>query len=85
MRIHAARGWLPTGERKPTFAHGAVYRFQTAPHLVATFHPSQQNTFTGRLTPAMMRAVFEECRRMINEKHPAPLRRARAAPNRTSR
>jgi uracil-DNA glycosylase family 4 len=68
LRLYAARGWLPPrGAPRPAFAHGAVHRFDSAPTLVATFHPSQQNTFTGRLTPAMMRAVFTECRRLIDE------------------
>ena len=54
---------------RPTFAHGAVWRPPPRtgrPPLVASFHPSQQNTFTGRLTRAMMRDVFETCRKLVH-------------------
>ena len=33
--------------------------------IVGAFHPSQQNTFTGRLTPDMLDAVFLRARRLI--------------------
>ena len=47
----------PTPSPKPRFAHGAetvIGPFD----LLGTYHPSQQNTFTGRLTPAMLQAVL---------------------------
>ncbi len=44
---------------KPRFAHGASYRIGQD-RLVASYHPSQQNTFTGKLTPGMLRAVLRK-------------------------
>ena len=61
LRLYRSRNWLPSGTR-PVFGHGAVYPFDGAPCLVASFHPSQQNTFTGRLTPRMMRDAFLRAR-----------------------
>jgi uracil-DNA glycosylase family 4 len=64
LRAYRSRGWLPVGVR-PTFAHGVAYRFPDGPSLVASFHPSQQNTFTGRLTPVMMREAFLTARGIV--------------------
>jgi len=50
---------------RPAFAHGSVARIDGGPMLVGCYHPSRQNTNTGKLTPSMMRAVFEKARLLI--------------------
>ncbi len=43
---------------RPTFGHGALWRGDGVPTVIGSFHVSQQNTFTGKLTPAMLDDVF---------------------------
>jgi uracil-DNA glycosylase family 4 len=50
--------------RRPAFAHGVVHREPGLPALVGSYHPSRQNTHTGRLTPAMLKAAFRRARRL---------------------
>jgi uracil-DNA glycosylase family 4 len=62
LRLRAARG-EPAPKPKPRFGHGAELHGERL-SLVGTFHPSQQNTFTGRLTMGMMETVFARAREM---------------------
>ena len=48
------------------FGHAATYHFPAPlPALIASYHPSRQNTQTGRLTKKMFREVFEKAARTI--------------------
>ena len=48
------------------FAHGATFRtHEGGPVLMASYHPSQQNTSTKRLTAQMLREIFAEARRYL--------------------
>jgi uracil-DNA glycosylase family 4 len=65
LPVLAQAGWQVPRPR-PVFGHGA--HVELAPgtpdrrtlHLLGCYHVSQQNTFTGRLTPAMLRAVLRQ-------------------------
>jgi uracil-DNA glycosylase family 4 len=62
LRILAAGG-IAAPRPRPRFGHGAEVaagRFV----LLGCFHPSQQNTFTGRLTEPMLDGVFTRARRL---------------------
>ncbi len=61
LRALAARGHLRRA--RPAFAHGA--EVDVGPYvLLGCFHPSQQNTFTGRLTSRMLDTIFWRAREL---------------------
>ena len=51
---------------KPRFGHGVSYDLGGVT-LIGSYHPSQQNTFTGRLTRDMFQAVFQQARQLIDQ------------------
>jgi uracil-DNA glycosylase family 4 len=51
-------------KRAPAFAHGLEVALADGRVLLGSFHPSQRNTFTGKLTLAMFDAVFERAREL---------------------
>ena len=55
---------VPT--RRPRFGHGATFDLPDGITLVASYHPSQQNTQTGRLTRDMFESVFASVRRILD-------------------
>lgn len=58
---------------KPRFGHGLAYHSTPALAVIASYHPSRQNTNTGKLTPPMLEAVFRSAREIIERGTPAGL------------
>ncbi len=55
---------LPVPRPRPRFGHGVVYCLGDVV-LITSYHPSQQNTQTGRLTRAMFAQVFRQVKRHL--------------------
>jgi uracil-DNA glycosylase family 4 len=62
-----AAGWWArlTPRERPHFGHGAEAVLPDGTVLIASFHPSRQNTNTGRLTRPMWNGVFERVRAIV--------------------
>ena len=61
-RVMAAKG--AAVKPRPPFGHGAIYRPKAGPVVIASYHPSRQNTNTGKLTPQMMSSVFRKAAKL---------------------
>lgn len=62
-RVMAGRGFAV--KPRPAFSHGAVYKPTGGPIVIASYHPSRQNTNTGKLTPQMMSSVFSTAAKLL--------------------
>ena len=65
LRTLAPRGIEPPRPR-PRFGHTAEYVMEDGTVLIGSYHPSQQNTQTGRLTQDMFDAVFRRARQIVS-------------------
>jgi uracil-DNA glycosylase family 4 len=59
---------LVTPRPRPAFGHGAAYALPDGLTLIASYHPSRQNTQTGRLTRPMLSSVFRSARHVLERR-----------------
>jgi uracil-DNA glycosylase len=59
---HLLRAGKISSRKGLVFRHGVEYAVPNSPHILATYHPSLQNTNTGLLTQEMLQRVFERAR-----------------------
>ena len=65
---HLKRAGFAIQRSAYAFGHGVSYRMPNGVVLLASYHPSNQNTATGKLTAAMFKAVFVRARRLAARK-----------------
>lgn len=63
--LHAFRRVFQLPRTK--FGHGLVQELPNGKHLLCSYHPSQQNTFTGRLTEPMFDMIFAKAKRLLQK------------------
>src|SRR3954465_3400637 len=61
----AKRQGVISSKKEYVFGHGAQYKMPNGVVLIASYHPSNQNTATGKLTETMFREVFEKAKKLI--------------------
>ena len=68
--LRAAGWWSEFAPRdRPAFGHGTVTDLPDGSALLSSYHPSRQNTNTGKLTREMWDAVFREAKELLNTEH----------------
>ncbi len=66
-QIALTTAWKLLGEgRRPPFSHGGEAPLPGGSVLLMSYHPSQQNTFTGKLTRPMWHAIFARARALLS-------------------
>lgn len=60
-----AAGGLALPSPRPQFGHGAACTLASSTVLIGSYHPSQQNTQTGRLTREMFEGIFRQARELL--------------------
>ena len=66
MLQHFSRRGIAVPRPRPRFGHGAAAHLPGAPVLLGSYHVSQQNTNTGKLTPAMLDSVLAVARDLLD-------------------
>jgi uracil-DNA glycosylase len=49
------------------FGHGALYKLEAGAWILCSYHPSQQNTLTGKLTVKMFDEIWEKAKELRDE------------------
>ena len=67
IRYAVQQEWLEKPSPRPKFGHGAQVALTENRWLLGCYHPSQQNTFTGKLTEPMINAVFRKAKKLAEK------------------